>query len=169
MSRKHAAGESMTAELITIDWNEGLKTAYERMKKHRIRHLPVRNDAGEIVGMLSDRDVQRAMISEVRHDGTFSEEKLQFDPEARVRDYMGWPVLAIDQQTELALVAERMLSEKISAFLVQNEGGRTIGIITTDDLLKVLIHLLADPKASARWTLRNLIDEGSFRLSSVGI
>jgi CBS domain-containing protein len=171
MGKNVVAGESMSGSLVMIDQDEGMKTAYERMHKHRIRHLPVKNDQGEIIGMLSDRDVQRAMISEIRHEGSsekFTSETIKFDPDARVRDYMSWPVLTIERETDLCAVADRMLREKVSAFLVQSEG-RTVGIITTDDLLKVLVDLLADPKTPARWTLTELLAEGARYAASVGL
>ncbi len=158
------AEESMSRSLITINWSEQLKTAYLRMQNHRLRHLPVVNDTGEIVGMLSDRDVQRAMISEIKHEARIpaSSESIEFDPEARVRDYMGWPVLTVDQNTDLRLVAERMLHEKISSILVQ-KSGRTVGIITTDDMLKVLVDLLTNSNTPARWTLHTLMEDADQR------
>ena len=160
MSKK-TAGESMTNKLVTINVGENLETAYRRMQKRRLRHLPVCDDTGEVVGMLSDRDVQRAMISEVTHEGAgsvASSETIAFDPEARVRDYMGWPILTVERNSDLKLVAERILREKVSALLVK-DGKNFVGIVTTDDLLKVLIDLLADPQASARYTLQGVLEE----------
>lgn len=154
----------MSKNLITIAWNESMRAAYDKMQRHRLRHLPVLNDTSEIVGMISDRDVQRAMNSKVKHTGKIfsTTENIEFDPEATVRDYMGWPVMIVDRNTDLRVVAERMLKEKVSSFLVQS-GGKTVGIITTDDLLKVLIDLLKDPKSpAARWTLENMIDDGAY-------
>ena len=162
------AKESMSSSLITINWGEQMKTAYNRMQKHRLRHLPVLNDTGEVVGMLSDRDVQRAMISEIRHEAGIyaSSESIEFDPESRVKEYMGWPVLSVDKNTDVRIVAERMLQEKVSSFLVQS-AGKTVGIITTDDMLKVLIDLLQDSKTPARWTLQSLIADGAHQFNGI--
>lgn len=160
--------ESMSPSLITINWNEQIATAYKRMQKHQLRHLPVMNDSGEVVGMLSDRDVQRAMISEIKHENgpVASLESIRFDPESRVKEYMGWPVLTVDRDADLRIVAERMLHEKVSSYLVQSNG-TTVGIITTDDLLKALIDLLKEPGSSARWTLKDLLAEGAHRFDGI--
>lgn len=162
------AKETMTGSLITIGWNEPMKTAYNRMRQHGLRHLPALDDSREIVGMVSDRDVQRAMVSQIDHKNHLSSESIEFDPEARVRDYMAWPVLTVDEETDLKLVAERMLREKISSLLVQRHG-QTVGILTTDDLLKVLVDLLRDPRTPARWTLQGLIDSAAHRFDGVMI
>jgi acetoin utilization protein AcuB len=130
---------NMTSKIITINLNETLEVAYQRMQKKKLRHLPVCDDTGEIIGMLSDRDIQRGMISQI----VDKSEEIRFDPESRVKDYMAWPVLSVDQFCDLRLVAERMLTEKVSAFLVKGSK-HFVGIITTDDMLKVLIDLLKD-------------------------
>lgn len=159
------AWEEMSPNLITIGWNESMERAFNRMHSKRIRHLPVMDDGGQIVGILSDRDVQRAMISRIDCPTrqTMSDETIEFDPESRVRDYMSWPAKSVDQYTDLRVVAERMVAEKVSSFLV-SRGDQTLGIVTAEDLLNVLIQLLADPKTPKNWTLSGIFEESSSRL-----
>jgi acetoin utilization protein AcuB len=159
---KKLVKENMSSHLITIGWNEKMESAYKRMQSKRVRHLPVINDAGEVVGMLSDRDVQRSMISEIeRPSGRIvSDETIEFDVDSKVRDYMSWPAKEVDQHTELRFVAEQMVVEKVSSLLVCN-GNKTVGIVTAEDLIKVLIELLSDPKTPIRWTLEHILD-GTF-------
>lgn len=150
---KKTVNETMSTQIITIGWNERMETAWRRMQERRIRHLPVVNENGEAVGMLSDRDVQRAMISQLDPEVTqvISDETIEFDQNAHVRDYMSWPARTVEAGSDLRLVTERMISEKVSAFLVTHEG-RVTGIVTSEDLLQVLSDLLADPKTPAtRW------------------
>lgn len=159
--------ENMSADLITIGWNERMETAYSRMLMNKVRHLPVLSETGEVIGMLSDRDVQRAMISEIVKTGghSTSEETLRFDPQSRVRDYMSWPALSVEQDSDLRLVAERMIAEKVSSYLVRDVN-RIVGIVTAEDLLKVLIDLLADPKSGAKWTLEHVMNGAFDKLSN---
>ncbi len=49
--------EAATKNVITINENESIEKAAELMRKYRIRHLVVVNDAGEVVGVLSLRDL----------------------------------------------------------------------------------------------------------------
>ena len=150
--------ENMSSQLITIGWNERMDTAYKRMQEKSVRHLPVLNELGEVIGMLSDRDVQRAMVSTVKHEHMSQGacETIEFDPQTHVRDYMSWPIIAVDYHTELRIVTERMIQEKVSSFLVI-QGDRTVGIVTAEDLLRVLLDLLADSKAVSNWTLSHVL------------
>ncbi|GBE54245.1 MAG TPA: CBS domain-containing protein [Euryarchaeota archaeon] len=51
----------MCRVLTTINWNEPVEEAAERMMGRYVRHLPVSNDDGEIVGMVSARTVMNAL------------------------------------------------------------------------------------------------------------
>lgn len=48
--------EIMNTPLITVHAGMGLSECAAKMKEHRIHHLPVVNDAGELVGMISATD-----------------------------------------------------------------------------------------------------------------
>lgn len=159
--------ENMSKDLLLIGWEEKIETAYRRMQAHGLRHLPVHNDAGEIVGMLSDRDVQRAMISQVDRDssGTRSFETISFDPDSRVRDYMAWPVLAVDHESDLMHAVHMVLDHRVSALLVR-DSGRAVGIVTTDDLLRVLAGYLAEGNGP-RWNVRSILEKSANRFDAI--
>jgi acetoin utilization protein AcuB len=140
------ANEAMSGKLITIGWNDSMAAAFQLMESHRLRHLPVLDESGNTLGILSDRDVQRAMKTELRWSESIQQkvpsfESVEFDPDAKVRHYMSWPVKSVDYHTDLRLVAGMMVSDKISAMLV-TKNDRHVGIVTTEDLLKVLMSLL---------------------------
>lgn len=123
----------MTKDLTTIHWADSLDFAEQKMQQANIRHLPVIDDAGLLVGIISDRDIQRgrsAYTDFVRPE---------FVP--LVRDFMSSPVEQIDSSTDLQEVAHRMIAFKISAFVVV-EQTQLVGIVTSDDLLRILISFL---------------------------
>ena len=51
------ASDLMTRKIITCRPTASFEMARKLMLKHRIRHLPVVNDEGALVGMLSQRDL----------------------------------------------------------------------------------------------------------------
>lgn len=164
------ARKNMTTHLATIDCNATMAEAYEKMLLAKVRHLPAINDSGEIIGIISDRDMQRAMQSSFVDDAerrTFMEDA-KFDEEAHVYDYMSWPVMTIDADSDLKRVAEKMLREKVSSLLV-TEGNRVAGIITTDDLLKALARLLGEREESMRWALRRVMNENGFSFEDLPV
>jgi acetoin utilization protein AcuB len=150
------AQENMSANLITIGWNETMEAAYRRMQQFSIRHLPVYDDNSQIIGMLSDRDVQRAMVAKSHRATNFLGEEVTFAPESFVRDYMSWPVISVAPSTELVAIAHKMMHEKLSSVLVQR-GNYVMGLITTDDLLAVLIDLLKEPTPKKMITIDDFL------------
>jgi CBS domain-containing protein len=132
--------EIMTKDLTTIESTATLQVAKDRMDRDNIRHLPVTNKLGQLVGILSERDVHRGMS--LYTDFVRSE----FTP--IVADYMSFPVEHVASSTEIQELAHRMMSLKISAFIV-NDGKKMVGIVTSEDLLRVLVNLL-DEKAAAK-------------------
>ena len=129
----------MTKKLIKVKPEMPIQIAYEEMKKHGIRHLPVTNQTGKLVGILSDRDIQRAvnvkMINEI-------EQEMTFNPHDTVENFMSWPVQTVDEKTSIEDLTKMMIELKISAFVVNGPNEYVKGIITTEDLLKYLLEMI---------------------------
>ncbi|MCK6597061.1 MAG: CBS domain-containing protein [Bdellovibrionaceae bacterium] len=154
----YQAKDTMTNKLITIDWKASLTNAFELMKKNSIRHLPVRNDDSVIVGMLSERDLLRAMRSDYSKDHLVPAEYTQFSAEAVVREYMNWPVKTVSKKENLEQVVHKMLHDKISSVLVVDEDQELVGIITTDDLISLLLTFLREDSEKKNMNVGNLFD-----------
>lgn len=148
--------KSMSKKLLVVKERASLADAFRIMVQNNVRHLPVTNVDGEVIGILSDRDLQRAMKSNVSGDGLFRQETCEFNPENVVADYMSWPVKTLEASTTLKAATDKMLKEKVSCYLV-TDAGRIEGIVTTDDLLKVLSALLEEPKNSLHLDLASLM------------
>ncbi len=145
------AAEVMSKRLVTVRWDDSVRKAYQLMQDRQIRHLPVCDVKGEVIGILSDRDLQRAMKPNVEIVRDF-EEGVEFEESHLAKDFMTWPVRAIDGEVPVVDVAQRMLSEKVSAFIVV-EHKQAVGIVTTDDLLKLLVRLLQKEPSQLRMSL----------------
>lgn len=135
------AREIMGKKLITIRDIEKLAVAHRMMKDNKFRHLPVENDEGDIIGVLSQRDVMRASESQITYECGFIFEDLKVSNHLMVEDYMTSPVESVPSDTPLKLLAQKMLENKISCYLV-TEKDHIVGIVTTDDLLKYLVFRL---------------------------
>lgn len=126
----------MSKNLVTIKYSQTLQTAYKIMQVNSFRHLPVVDEKMSVIGILSDRDIQRAMTKKTT--STISHET-SLDPNLIVEDYMNWPVFTVREESPLKQVAAQMLTQKVSAFLVESSSGRLRGIVTTDDILKAFL------------------------------
>ena len=138
----------MTEDLLTIHQDEFLKSAYKMMHKHSVRHLPVTNDHGHIIGLLSERDLKLAMN---KLDNGFDDVAYQFDSDETVQDYMSTSLKVVSVDETISSIAKLMLKEKISSVLVMNHKKLISGIVTTDDLLCYLVTMDEPKKESVNF------------------
>jgi CBS domain-containing protein len=153
---KQVAYEIMTKKITTIAVNDSVRKAYQIMREKNVRHLPVIDSGGDIIGIISNRDLQRAMIPTSGPDK--SEASLEFDSKYEVRDFMSWPVRTIQDDSLIQDVAVIMLKEKISAVIVIGNKNSYRGIITTDDLLSYLTNLIQEQNKMAELKISELVD-----------
>lgn len=156
---KFSARTQMSKNLISIKSSDPLAVAYEKMQSRSIRHLPVVNDRDELVGIISDRDLSKALNQDVEVEKKVPTIRYTFPKGVSVSSIMHSPVKAVDQSADIKSVIEHMLNNKISSVLVAGRD-EVEGIITTDDLLKLLLHLLEEDEDRARWDLEALSEEG---------
>lgn len=133
-------------DLITISADETLVTARKLMCEKKIRHLIVK-DSEKAVGVLSDRDVMKAMRIQIEDFYSFQVRNETLDPVFSVRDVMSWPIKSLGDDTPLATVIDVMLKEKVSSLMLTREN-TLVGIITTDDLLEILKHHIHNEQAT---------------------
>lgn len=139
----------MSKNPISIDYEQDMLMASKVMMDHRIRHLLVFKK-GNLVGILSDRDVSRAMhINQIIDDKI----ELSLNSTLKIPYFMSWPVYTIKESTKIKTAIENMLLQKVSALVVENDEGKITGIVTTEDLMGYLLiqlekeeyHQLVDP------------------------
>lgn len=125
----------MAKNLITLKPEDSMLDAYKLMLDKNIRHIPVVK-SGKLVGILSDRDILKAM-----HSNKISDVKMELilNSDHKINDYMTWPVYTVSETTSIEKVLEELLLQKVSAFMVENDEGEMKGIITTQDLLGYLM------------------------------
>ena len=105
----------------TINADEPAAAATRMMAEHAIRHLPVL-DKGQLIGVISDRDIRRALLG-AAGPGAQS---------LRVGDICALEVYVIDIGERLDNVLLHMAGEHIGSALVMKEG-RLAGIFTMTD------------------------------------
>ncbi|HVK61879.1 MAG TPA: CBS domain-containing protein [Bdellovibrionales bacterium] len=143
---KDKVENNMSTEVVAALWSETLESAYNKMQTLSIRHLPVINDGGKLIGIISDRDIQRGMVIPAKETADFFPHA-EFPSDAIVQEFMSTPVTSIDRTEDLAKAARLMIDEKISALVVLDKS-RVTGIITHEDLLKVLVLILEEREHS---------------------
>ncbi len=149
--------EIMTKRLIYINKGASLKEAYSLMTKNKIRHLPVKDENNKIAGVITRRE----LLSSPHVD------------DIPVEFIMNSSVDYIDQDITLSTAIQRMLELKVTSLLITDPSKNPIGIITTDDLLAYMAHILSESKDQDHpiFSLMNLqtIGKVAESLSTIGI
>jgi acetoin utilization protein AcuB len=136
----------MQTGVVTITPKTSLPEALELVRQRGIRHLPV-VDNGALVGIVSDRDLKRAMASTAtsleRHELQYLLDKLT------AAEIMTPAVITAGRMLPIEEAARLMVKEKISALPV-TEAGRLIGIVTETDVLELFVRGMGAGEPSSR-------------------
>jgi acetoin utilization protein AcuB len=124
----------MTEILSTVEVGMRLYDALDRMYTDNIRHLPVVDLDGKLVGLISTRDI--AAVAALRG----------IDPnEAKVEDAMARAPFSCADHSPLVAVVERMERDRLGSVVVTRDE-KPVGIFTTTDALRALrSQLLGKP------------------------
>ncbi len=135
--------ELMTPDPITIDPDAPLGTAMAVMRDKAVRHLPVVDEAGRLLGILTDRDLRSAAFGPAlaEHLSLGAQRRLrgvsQALEEVRVRDAMTWNVVTTHPDATIAHAAAAMFQGRLGGLPVVQDG-RLVGMLTERDLLRAL-------------------------------
>lgn len=121
----------MTTDLITLRADQGLSVAEEMMTLRQIRHLPVVDEAGVLLGLITHRDLLAAQYSALSRAS-------EFPTEARAGDVMREDVWTVAPDTP-AIEAAFNLRDHVFGCLPVIDGGKLAGIITEADFLALLV------------------------------
>ena len=125
--------DSMTPRPITITLQESLQGAMELMQMKRIRHLPVLDETGKLIGMVTDRDLRRAAPSPLfGGDSAKSEGQLESTTVERI---MIRSPATIGPAARLQDAMKLMVEKKYGALPVV-DGVKLVGIVTPIDVMK---------------------------------
>jgi acetoin utilization protein AcuB len=129
----------MTQSPSVIDADAEVGVAAELMRTRKIRHLPVVDHGGCLIGIVTDRDLRQIIfdpvIEERLGEGSRSLERLP------VREVMTWGVITVRPDTDLREAARLMHDHKIGALPVV-EHARLLGILSEGDVLAALNEVL---------------------------
>jgi len=128
----------MSKTVITIDLDESMQDATKLLKQHKISMLPVMKK-GDLVGIVTDRDLKRASAS----NATTLEihELLALLSNIKVKHIMTKDPITVPFDYTVEETAEVLLKNVISGVPVVDNEGKLVGTITKRDLFRVLISL----------------------------
>lgn len=129
------AREIMTGSVVSIGPREPLRKAAQALLERGIRALPVVEEDGRLVGIISSQHIAQAFL-----DGNL---------DAAVEDYMDRSVLTVSLEEDVLEIMRVMEERNVGRVVVVDEQGRPAGIVTRTDVLRMFTRLYSDFDQSA--------------------
>ncbi len=143
-------GERMTRNPITISETASIDDGLHLMRERKVRRLPVLDASGQMVGIVSDKDLLHAAPSPATSLSVYELHYLL--SKLTIKQVMSRPVITVTPDTPLEEAARIMADNKIGGLPVV-EDGKLVGIITETDIFKILLELLGARAAGLRITV----------------
>lgn len=139
-------GNRMTRNLITVDKNTNILKVKNILKKHNIEQVPV-VDSNKLVGIITDRDIRENSASPASTLSTHELNYLLSDMKAE--SIMTKKVFTVSPGTTIEAAAKIINEKRVNSLpvVVDNE---PVGIITTCDLLDILLEFVGMDIPSSR-------------------
>jgi CBS domain-containing protein len=132
----------MTADVLAVGPDRSLAEAAKHMVENGVRALPVTNENGEVLGIITDRHVMDHFLPAIAAlgeavAGERGDVLLELEA-ATVRDVMRRTVMCLREEQTLDEVATLMINKDIERFMVAAEG-KLSGFVTRGDILRQLL------------------------------
>jgi acetoin utilization protein AcuB len=134
-SSKLVARDIMSSPVITLPFNASLAQAWALVKDKRFRHIPIQSRTGELVGILSDRDLSRGTVE----SALVGIKGSAYLGHVTIESYVSHPVLVAAPEATLPAMARVLLEERIGAIPVLSQEKELLGLITRSDILRVIV------------------------------
>ena len=145
-----AVQEIMTEQVVCLESQDNLDRAIKIMQSEKCRHIPIMNEDGKFVGVVSDRDILRKLPFSGKRPPSppkiFREHLFAADPwteslQLPLENVMMRKTLNILPGCSVCEAADILCSKKISCLPVVDKQGKLRGIVTVTDLMKALLYV----------------------------
>ncbi len=127
--------ELMTREVATLRPDDKLQVANDVMRLGRIRHMPVVSHEGELIGIVSQRDLFHSALLKVLGGQGASATHAVFDAVV-VEETMQRGVVTVAPDLPIRDAARLMIERRIGCLVVV-ENGAIAGILTESDFVRL--------------------------------
>lgn len=131
----------MSLNLVTLSPEHLCYHAMLKMHENFLRHIPVVDPDGNLIGVVSDRDVKQQLTDNLNiEDANQSEMEWMLRPLA---DIMSKAPITVYPDENISKVVELFLNHRISSVIVlPRDSQKPAGILTETDLLQMLHNFL---------------------------
>jgi uncharacterized protein (DUF39 family)/CBS domain-containing protein len=121
--KKPLVGEIMARNVVTIQQDSSFHEAAKKIMESTFDHLPVVSEDSKLVGIVTAWDISKAVAQEKYHI---------------VKDFMTKDVVTATTEETIDIAAHHIDQKEVSALPVVDDERRVVGIITSNDISKLL-------------------------------
>jgi acetoin utilization protein AcuB len=142
--------ERMTPDPITGHPDMSVTEAQEIMRTKGFRHLPILDESDNLVGLITQRSLLKALPSDV---SSFSRFEISYTlAKIKVHTVMVKDIVTAEPDTPIEIAARVMADNRIGCLPVC-EGKKLVGIITDNDIFNIMVSLLGARNPGIRVTV----------------
>jgi len=151
----------MSREVTTVSRDTSMLKASKIFKDNDFRRLPVVDEDGRLIGIVTDRDIKDASPSKAT---TLDVHELYYLlSEIKIKDIMTPNPYTIKIDDSLEKAAIRMLGKKVEGLPVVDDKNKVVGIITETDIFKALVNITGAYQGGIKIGLKISSQEGSLK------
>ena len=129
----------MTTDVVSVGPDTSLLKVGKLMKDHHIRRIPVVDENGQVIGIISDRDVRDASPSKATTLDMYEMHYLL--AELKAKNIMTAKPITVKPTDTVEQAALIMLDNKVGGLPVVDDSGKLVGIISDHDVVKALVDI----------------------------
>lgn len=130
----------MVRNVLSLKASDSLQDAEQLMGKAQIRHVPILDDDGKVVGLLTQKEV---LAEAFRITDRFGAHLLRtYLAKIRISEAMRTDVLTFSDQASLKEAGEALLAKRLGCILVTDHEKKLLGIISSKDFLRLALSNL---------------------------
>jgi CBS domain-containing protein len=131
----------MTPDPVTLNIDEPFCKVAQIFKSRDIRHLPVVNAGGVIMGVISQRDFNRITSPERTPEGEYVYD-MNAIAKYVLKQHVVQHVVTLSPDDTLERAVELMAEKKLGCIPITDAELKVVGIVTAIDALKLLLKIL---------------------------
>jgi len=159
------AKDIMYTQVVTVKQTATLRELNELLQKRGVSSLPVVDEGGRVVGMVTEGDLIRAVLpgymelyenSLYLHDFEYLEERVHHVEEMLVKEIMARKVISIAEDTPILQIGSTFLLRGVDRLPVMREN-RLVGMVGRNDVCLAIFGEVAKSKKTGPPACRILV------------
>ncbi|MCF6250808.1 MAG: CBS domain-containing protein [Methylococcaceae bacterium] len=130
MLAKITIADYMTKNIMTVKADIDALAAIKQLLSHKITCAPVLDQSGKLVGMFSEIDCMKVVLSASYNQGM----------SGKVEEYMTKEIISVDAKSSIVDLADKFQDSSLRSYPVFQDKS-LVGIVSRTDVLKAIVSI----------------------------